>query len=261
MCSPQAGLSLSVMCQSLGGFSRPGEAVLLPLNEKRWGPFTPPAAFFFSFVAEVLWIWPNLPICLLLLAHLPIKERGHDIRKPEAGWDAATKSPKGLGLAHCYTVWWACGSSPGWRPANRCSCPARLKQQLHKTTCNVGDITAVYVVDTYKITLLIYISFKCRTAWPCAHALEVCNKGCIVARVWCIGEPLSSGLKLGPCGLVAAVEFFKWKIIVMTQSFIIWKTIAVILWSVVSSTSSRAKRKPRTIERGTSTSQNLPYNI
>ena len=117
-----------------------------------------------SFVAEVLWIWPNLPICLLLVAHMSIKERGHDIRKPEAGWDAATKSPKGLGLAHCYTVWWACGSSPGWRPANRCSSPARLKQQLHKTTCNVGDITAVYVVDAYKITLLIYTSFKCRTA-------------------------------------------------------------------------------------------------
>jgi hypothetical protein len=67
-------------------------------------------------------------------------------------------------LAHCYTVWWACGSSPGWRAANRCSSPARLKQQLHKTPCKVGDITAVYVVDTYKITLLIYISSKCWAA-------------------------------------------------------------------------------------------------
>ena len=33
-----------------GFFPRQGEIVLLPLNEKRWGPFTPPAppaAFFF----------------------------------------------------------------------------------------------------------------------------------------------------------------------------------------------------------------------
>jgi hypothetical protein len=49
-------------------------------------------------------VWPNLPICLLLSAHLSIKERGHDIWKPEAGWDAATKSAEGLGLAHCYTI-------------------------------------------------------------------------------------------------------------------------------------------------------------
>ena len=29
-----------------GDFSSAGKAVLLPLNKKRWGPFTPPAAFF-----------------------------------------------------------------------------------------------------------------------------------------------------------------------------------------------------------------------
>ena len=41
-----------------------------------------PLFIYLSFAAEVLWIWPNLPICLLLVAHLSIKERGYDIRKP-----------------------------------------------------------------------------------------------------------------------------------------------------------------------------------
>lgn len=62
------------------------------------------SAFHKLIVSLMYCLWPNLPVRLLLLAHLSIKERGHDIWKPEAGWDAVTKSPKGLGLAHCYTV-------------------------------------------------------------------------------------------------------------------------------------------------------------
>ena len=37
-----------------GDFPRPGEAVLLPLNEKRWGPFTPRSRFFFVVHAMLL---------------------------------------------------------------------------------------------------------------------------------------------------------------------------------------------------------------
>ena len=47
LCSPQ-GLALSGMGQGSGVFPRPGEAVLLPLNEKQWGPFTPWPHFFLS---------------------------------------------------------------------------------------------------------------------------------------------------------------------------------------------------------------------
>jgi len=45
LCSPQ-DLALSGMSQGSGVFPRPGETVLLPLNEKRWDQFTL-AAFFF----------------------------------------------------------------------------------------------------------------------------------------------------------------------------------------------------------------------
>ena len=44
LCSPQ-GLALSGMARVRGVFPRPGEAVLLSLNEKRWGPFTPSRFF------------------------------------------------------------------------------------------------------------------------------------------------------------------------------------------------------------------------
>jgi hypothetical protein len=44
LCSPK-GLALSGMGQGSGVFPRPGEAVLLPLNEKRWDPFTPRLRF------------------------------------------------------------------------------------------------------------------------------------------------------------------------------------------------------------------------
>jgi len=53
LCSPQ-GLALSGMVQGSGVFSRPGEVVLLPLNEKWWGLFTPRPHFFGSFDFFVL---------------------------------------------------------------------------------------------------------------------------------------------------------------------------------------------------------------
>ena len=53
LCSPK-GLALSGMGQSSGVFPRPGEAVLLPLNKKRWGPFTPRRVFFFVVHAMLL---------------------------------------------------------------------------------------------------------------------------------------------------------------------------------------------------------------